>query len=693
MLKTKHIFILLFLALFAIFALSVYLLVSSNIQTLLFKQYEQKLKTLDDLLRFKLLDELNPQNIKEFAAKSRADYIIVQKAGLVLSKNALNAKLDGKPLNSHKDIKDSNLSEDLNTENSSKSLEQDLKNEDLQGESLNELAKEENSSKTDQNLQIHNLSAESLTLQNELDINKEPLHSQEENSFNLSNKDLNSTSKNKRSLTSSKDKDVNLSTSNGYESLNSSTVASSNNLSKNEDLNDMNSSLKQTNLEQNEFEDLKDNLAILGLNGKTNDTKQGLNELGATSFKEANSSKILSELKSKNEDLQEKDEDLKNENEDLKGLDEGLENEFFLREGRTFSSLDEPYELLSLVPDSIFFDSRIYEILLNGKKALVKAYTFEDYRYLIAVYPRILELQGYWSKVFVIFVLCVILFFILLQIFANKLNLSFKKILFFLDNINKEGHISLQNSFFKELNLLNDKLYKSKNELLKKQNLIKKQNAKISLKNTQLSSIISAISHELKNPLSVIELSLSTLKEQDLDKDTKSLMLDKIHEQCLKLDTLTSKLNFVFNLNELALQKKHFDIYALCEKLVLNPLYKRVRIRGKSCEVLADELLIEQVLINLLTNALKYSQKEVYLVVTPLKNELRISIKDRGIGIEEDKLKLITKKFYKIDPSSENSFGIGLFLVKKILALHRSELQIQSELGKGSKFSFKLDLA
>ena len=82
MLKIKHAFGLLFLALFAVFAACVYVLVGSNIDTLLFKQYEQKLKTLDDTLRFGLLRELGADNIKDFAAQTRADFIIVHNGGV-----------------------------------------------------------------------------------------------------------------------------------------------------------------------------------------------------------------------------------------------------------------------------------------------------------------------------------------------------------------------------------------------------------------------------------------------------------------------------------------------------------------------------------------------------------------------------------------------------------------------------------
>ena len=443
MLKTKHAFGLLFLALFAVFGVSVYLLVSSNINTLLFKQYEQKLKTLDDTLRFSLLNELNSSNVKDFAAQTRADFIIV-----------------------------------------------------------------------------HN---------------------------------------------------------------------------------------------------------------------------GGASF----------------------------------------------ASGKALSSLEKPKEFLHQIP-SATFDNLIHTTEFFDKKALYKVYKFNGFRYIIIVYPRILELDGYWGKVFAIFAGCVLLFFVLLQVFASKLGASFAKILLFLDKINTKECVKLNPSLFKELSLLNSKLYASKNELVKRQKQNKKQSDKIALKNAQLSSVISAISHELKNPLSVIELGVSSLKEQGIDDKTRLLMLTKIQNQSQKLDKLADKLNLVFNLSEQGVQKSEFELLALCEKACQNLASQRIKLQGKPCKVLADELLIEQVLINLLTNALKYSQKDITLRLKVLKNGVLISVKDSGIGIEQDKLKLITKKFYKINPKSENSFGIGLFLVKKILALHGTTLQIQSTFGKGSQMSFVL---
>lgn len=345
---------------------------------------------------------------------------------------------------------------------------------------------------------------------------------------------------------------------------------------------------------------------------------------------------------------------------------------------------------LSSVKNIDFFlslkENEIYEF--NSTKILVKNFIYKDYKYTIIVYPRLLNLQNFWLKMAISFGLCFLFVFILVFFIGKKLAKSFKKILEFLDTIGSSKLIILENSIFKELDLLNKKLLKTKEKILKNSQKNKKQSDKITLKNTQLSSVISAISHELKNPLSVIDLSLEMLKDENLkDENLKAELLEKISRQSIKLNALTHKLNFVFNLNNEALQMYEFDLFSLCEKITKNPGFERVILQGGSTKVTADEFLIEQVIINLLSNALKYSQKEVILIA----QDQKIVVEDFGKGIEQDKLKLITKKFYKIETESNNSFGLGLFLVKKILNIHKSYLEISSVVSQGSKFSFKLN--
>lgn len=372
----------------------------------------------------------------------------------------------------------------------------------------------------------------------------------------------------------------------------------------------------------------------------------------------------------------------------LKHLNSDNIKEFAQDTRADFIILKDDFEISSVLNADLFLnlkENTIYN--LNSKRILVKNFTYKDYKYMIIVYPRFLNLQNFWLKISISFGLYFMLVFILVFFMGRKLAKSFKKILEFLNFINDSKSVILEDSIFKELNLLNKKLLKTKEKILKNTQKNKKQSDKIALKNTQLASVISAISHELKNPLSVIELSLEMLKDENLkDEKLKKELLEKISRQSLKLNALTHKLNFVFNLNHEALQMHEFDLFALCEKIVKNPGFERVILRGKSTKVKADEFLIEQVIINLLSNALKYSQKEVILIA----QDQKISVLDFGKGIEEDQLKLITKKFYKINTKSDNSFGLGLFLVKKILSIHKSYLEISSTVSQGSKFSFKL---
>lgn len=345
---------------------------------------------------------------------------------------------------------------------------------------------------------------------------------------------------------------------------------------------------------------------------------------------------------------------------------------------------------ISSVKDPDFFSSlKEGEIVnLNSRKILTKSFIYKGYKYIIIVYPRFLNLELFWIKIAISFGVCLLFIFILMLFLGSKITKSFNKILDFLDSIGSHKVVVLEKGVFKEFSLLNEKLLKTKDKILKNTQKNKKQSDKIALKNIQLTSVISAISHELKNPLSVIDLSLGMLKDENLeDEELKKELLEKISRQSVKLNALTHKLNFVFNLNSEALQMQDFDLFSLCEKITQNPGFERVALQGESTRVKADEFLIEQVIINLLSNALKYSQKEVILTA---KNQ-KIIVQDFGKGIEEDKLKLITKKFYKIDTKSDNSFGLGLFLVKKILNIHKSYLEISSTLAYGSRFSFKLN--
>jgi signal transduction histidine kinase len=97
--------------------------------------------------------------------------------------------------------------------------------------------------------------------------------------------------------------------------------------------------------------------------------------------------------------------------------------------------------------------------------------------------------------------------------------------------------------------------------------------------------------------------------------------------------------------------------------------------------------MIELVITNLIDNAVKYSQNDIEIFI----ENSSLHVKDTGLGIEPKEIEKVTNKFYRSDTLSwDNSMGLGLALVKYILNLHHTDLDIQSELGVGSDFSFKL---
>jgi len=206
--------------------------------------------------------------------------------------------------------------------------------------------------------------------------------------------------------------------------------------------------------------------------------------------------------------------------------------------------------------------------------------------------------------------------------------------------------------------------------------------------------MISAIAHEFRNPIASIMGYSQTLQDDpDIPKDLQEKFLGKIYNNGNKIEALLSRLILwnKFESGEATLHKSNFDIYTLASEVKhsIQEKYKnrKILLEGKSCTVEADRTLMDVVLKNLIENALKYSKDDVLI---ELKNGT-VSVIDRGVGIEEKDVNNVTKKFYRSGTHSwDNSMGLGLSIVKTILSLHQSKLEIRSEVDVGSTFSFKI---
>jgi len=220
------------------------------------------------------------------------------------------------------------------------------------------------------------------------------------------------------------------------------------------------------------------------------------------------------------------------------------------------------------------------------------------------------------------------------------------------------------------------------------------------------SNFLSVMSHEIRTPMNGIIGITELLQEQTKDKKQREY-LDLLK---FSADNLLGMLNNVLDYNRLDSGK-----YEL-EKLVFNPAYlfrqlvagfqpmaddKRIKLKLETDllpeRMVGDPTKLSQVLINLLGNAIKFTNEgEVKLVVAALGNDrYRISIVDTGVGIAKDKQVLIFEHFAQASADVSRKYGgsgLGLAIVKKLLVLMESDIKLQSEAGVGSTFSFEIEL-
>ncbi|MDQ7047553.1 MAG: HAMP domain-containing sensor histidine kinase [Sulfurovum sp.] len=262
-----------------------------------------------------------------------------------------------------------------------------------------------------------------------------------------------------------------------------------------------------------------------------------------------------------------------------------------------------------------------------------------------------------------------------------------------LGNLDKVDTFEYKAHFFtQEFEDINQNLIKTLSSSKKREDVKQRYNAKLKLKNRQRGDMISAIAHEFRNPIASIMGYAQTLED---DKEIPAVLqekfLNKIYNNGLKIEALLSRLVLwnKFESGEATLHPSTFDFYTLAEevKVSLSDKYpqREIILEGSSYTVEADRTLLEVVLKNLIENALKYSKDLVQVVV----NKEQISISDKGAGISSSDIEKVTKKFYRSGTHNwDNSMGLGLSIVKSILTMHRSKLEIESEEEKGSTFSF-----
>ena len=216
---------------------------------------------------------------------------------------------------------------------------------------------------------------------------------------------------------------------------------------------------------------------------------------------------------------------------------------------------------------------------------------------------------------------------------------------------------------------------------------------------------ISIASHELKTPMTSIKGYIQLL-ERSLDKEdleTTRVRLHKVQNQVEKLNLLVADLLDISKIEsgKLKFNKKYFSFDKILDHIIevmqqANPEVKFLK-KGKiTTEIFGDEMRIEQVIINFITNAIKYApdSDEVHFTSELRGDEIYFSVKDFGIGMAKEHQQQIFDKFYRVEETSERfqGLGIGLYICQEIIERHEGKIGVNSEPDEGSEFYFTIPL-
>lgn len=218
---------------------------------------------------------------------------------------------------------------------------------------------------------------------------------------------------------------------------------------------------------------------------------------------------------------------------------------------------------------------------------------------------------------------------------------------------------------------------------------------------------INNMTHEFKTPLTSIQLSSDFLSKQPVIQTDERLKryTELIRSQYQRLNSQVEKLLNVARLEsgEFRMKNERFDMHELLDEVletkgaesgIEGRVFNRAFGAGHTM-VVGDRTHLGSVVSNLIDNAVKYSAPDqpIDIITANDHGNLKLSIADRGIGISQAHQKHLFKKFYRVPSGNVHDikgFGLGLHYVKKILQMHKGDIDVVSELGKGSTFTFHI---
>ena len=222
---------------------------------------------------------------------------------------------------------------------------------------------------------------------------------------------------------------------------------------------------------------------------------------------------------------------------------------------------------------------------------------------------------------------------------------------------------------------------------------------------------INNMTHELKTPISSISLAAQMLNDETVTKSSSMMshLGGVINDEAKRLRFLVEKVlqMSMFERKKAIFKMKQLDLNEMVES-VANTFTLRVEhtggkiyteIEAVNSTIYVDEMHFQNVIFNLMDNAVKYRKPDrpinIYIRTWNDDTSLYLSIRDTGVGIKKDNLKKVFEKFYRVHTGNVHDvkgFGLGLAYGKKIIDLHKGDITVESEYGKGTKFTIKLPI-
>lgn len=220
--------------------------------------------------------------------------------------------------------------------------------------------------------------------------------------------------------------------------------------------------------------------------------------------------------------------------------------------------------------------------------------------------------------------------------------------------------------------------------------------------NIAKSYFLAQASHDLRQPMQALKIFIHNLLSEDL---TKSQL--KIAKQIeASTNNLNSLLDSLLDMSKIEAggftnSREKFFIDVLLQNMA-DEFYeladiKNIKLKMAGChvEIVSDPLLIERILRNFISNALKYTKDVVLLTCRKFGDTVKISVYDNGVGISEKDIPYIFDEFYqsdRIERNQKNGAGLGLSIVKKIASIINGEISVKSTPKKGSRFTLTLKI-